>query len=423
MAGPAETVGAVAAAGPGTVARSRHPVVEVLADRSYRSYWISVFLSSLIFGGARFTWVWLVIDDPADAALVGGIALGLPHLFFGIPAGVWADRVDRRKLVFWTSLGIAALLAITAWLEHIDRMHLAVACATAAVLGTMIAIVQPTQTAMVPQLVPRRLHVTGVALQNLAFQSSFFTGSLASGAIIRAFGITSAFVAFGVMAVGSAVTILGARPTGEHGGGAPSAPTGILRATGEGLRYMFAEQPRRSLAVANIVIGLISACTAILVPKVAESVLHADALGAALLVSSMIPGMVVMTFLIASRPTLRRRGLLFFVGMAAIVPQMAIVGVSQVYWLSLVSSVALGAPIGLFVTLVRQLTQEHTAPEMMGRAMGVLHVLSRGTLPVASLGLLFLTRVVSPSTSLVLVAAVVAVFFVGIVSTRDLRRA
>ena len=84
---------------------------------------------------------------------------------------------------------------------------------------------------------------------------------------------------------------------------------------------------------------------------------------------------------------------------------------------------ALGAPIGLFVTLVRQLTQEHTAPEMMGRAMGVLHVLSRGTLPVASFGLLLLTRFVSPSTSLVLVAALVAVFFVGVVSNRELRRA
>jgi predicted MFS family arabinose efflux permease len=402
-------------------ARARHPVVEVFADRSYRSYWISVFLASLIFGGARFTWVWLVIDDPGEAALVGGIALGLPHLLFGIPAGVWADRVDRRKLVFWASLGIAALLALTAWLEHVDRMHLTVACATAAVLGTLIAIVQPTQTAMVPQLVPRRLHVTGVALQNLAFQSSFFTGSLASGAIIRAFGITSAFAAFGLMAVGSAVAILGARPTQDHGG-SPSVPTGVLRATGEGLRYMFAEQPRRSLAVANIVIGLISACTAILVPKVAESVLLADALGAALLVSAMIPGMVIMTFVIASRPSLRRRGMLFFVGMAAIVPQMAIVGVSRTYWLSLVSSVVLGAPIGLFVTLVRQLTQEHTAPEMMGRAMGVLHVLSRGTLPVASLGLLLLTRFVSPSTSLLLVAAVVAVFFVGVVSNGDLRR-
>ena len=36
----------------------------------------------------------------------------------------------------------------------------------------------------------------------------------------------------------------------------------------------------------------------------------------------------------------------------------------------------------------------------------LLHVLSRGTLPVASFGLLLLTRFVSPATSLVLVAAV-----------------
>jgi len=406
-----------------TTARTRHPVAEVMAEPSYRNYWISVFLSSLIFGGARFTWVWLVIDSPSQAALVGGIALGLPHLLFGIPAGVWADRVDRRRLVCWASLAMAVVLAVSAWLEHADRMHLTVACITAAALGTLIAVVQPTQTAMVPELVPRRLHVTGVALQNLAFQSSFFTGSLASGIVIRAFGITSAFVAFAVMSLGAAVAITAARPVNRTERRAPQASVSILRSTGEGLRYMFAEQPRRSLALANIVIGLISACTAILVPKVAESVLGADALGASLLVGSMIPGMVVMTFVIASRPQLRRRGLLFFVGMASIVPQMSIVGLSHVFWLSLVSSVFWGAPIGLFVTLVRQLTQEHTSAEMMGRAMGVVHVLSRGTLPLVSFGLLFLTRVVSPSTALLLVAATVAVFTAGVASTGELRRA
>ena len=210
-----------------------------------------------------------------------------------------------------------------------------------------------------------------MALQNLAFQSSFFTGSLASGIIIRAFGITAAFAGFSVMALGAAVAILAAKPVNEVPRRTPEVPVSMLRSTGEGLRYMFAEQPRRSLALANIVIGLISASTAILVPKVAESVLGADALGASLLVGSMIPGMVVMTFVIASRPQLRRRGLLFFVGMASIVPQLAILGLSRAFWLSLVSSVFWGAPIGLFVTLVRQLTQEYTSAEMMGRAMGV----------------------------------------------------
>ncbi len=403
--------------------RTIHPVIEVMAERSYRNYWISVFLSSLIFGGARFTWVWLVIDSPTQAALVGGIALGLPHLLFGIPAGVWADRVDRRQLVGWASVAMAAVLGLSAWLEYTHRMQLISACATAAALGTFIAIVQPTQTAMVPELVPRRLHVTGVALQNLAFQTSFFTGSLASGIIIGAFGITAAFVAFAAMALGAAAAIAAAKPVNAVPRFAPKVQVSILRSTAQGLHYMFAEQPRRSLALANIVIGMISAATAILVPKVAHSVLGADALGASLLVGSMIPGMVVMTFVIASRPQLRRRGLLFVVGMASIVPQLAVQGLSRVYWLSLFSSLFWGAPMGLFVTLVRQLTQEHTSPEMMGRAMGVVHVLSRGTLPLVSFGLLLLTRVVSPSTALLLLAGLVGLSVVAVATTSQLRRA
>ena len=99
-----------------------------------------------------------------------------------------------------------------------------------------------------------------------------------------------------------------------------------------------------------------------------------------------------------------------------------LLGVSHVYWVSLLSSLFWGAPIGLFVTLVRQLTQEHTAPEMMGRAMGVLHVLSRGTLPLVSFGLLWLTKVVSPSTVLVLLAGLVGAVALGIATTGELRR-
>ncbi|MDH4148545.1 MAG: MFS transporter, partial [Acidimicrobiia bacterium] len=153
--------------------RHRHPIVEVMADRSYRSFWVSSFLSAIIFGGARFAWVWVVLeatDSSADAALAGGFALGLPNLLFSLHAGAYADRFDRRKMVIGASLFATVVLVVTALLAHADRLGLVAALATAFGLGMTVSVTQPVQTAMVPQLVPPRLHLTGIALQNMSLQ-------------------------------------------------------------------------------------------------------------------------------------------------------------------------------------------------------------------------------------------------------------
>ena len=123
------------------------------------------------------------------------------------------------------------------------------------------------------------------------------------------------------------------------------------------MRYVFGGQPLRSLAVANLVIGLISAATAVLVPAVAEGELGQGAFAASLLVSALTPGMLVTTLMLASRPSVGHQGVLFFVGLFSVIPMMVIVGLSGSYPLSLAAVLFWGAPIGLFVVLVRQLAQ------------------------------------------------------------------
>ena len=186
---------------------------------------------------------------------------------------------------------------------------------------------------------------------------------------------------------------------------------------------MLGGQPLRSLAVANLVIGLISAATAVLVPAVAEGELGQGAFAASLLVSALTPGMLLTTLVLASRPSVRHQGVLFFVGLFSVVPMMVMVGLSDSYPLSLATVLFWGVPIGLFVVLVRQLAQATAEPEMIGRVMGVLHVVSRGSLPIASFGLLLLTRTVSAGTALALTGVIVALIAGWTLLTPELRRA
>ncbi|MEZ5408533.1 MAG: MFS transporter [Acidimicrobiales bacterium] len=411
----------------GTPVRARHPIAEVMADPSYRAFWLSSFLSSIIFGGARFAWVWVVLeatDSPADAALAGGIALGLPNLLFSLPAGAYADRFDRRRMVLAASAFATAVLLVTAALAAVDRLSLAAALATAFALGITVSIVQPVQTAMVPQLVPPRLHLTGIALQNLSLQSSFFVGSLVTGALIDLTGAAATFLILAALQAASGLFML---PITFRPADAAPAGTGVVRPTlrrsiSDGLRYTLRHQPLRSLAIANFVIGLVSASTAILLPEVARDELGKGAFAASALVAGIIPGMVVTTFWLASKPGLGGRGRLAIVGLFSVVPLMVISGLSKSYWLTLGNVLFWGVPMGFMATLLRQLTQEATSEEMMGRVMSVVHLFSRGTLPVASLGLLFLTRSLPAHDGLVVVGVGVALIATGIAGTPAVRR-
>jgi hypothetical protein len=209
----------------------------------------------------------------------------------------------------------------------------------------------------------------------------------------------------------------------ETAGGSHPRPRRLREEISEGMRYVLGGQPLRALALANLVIGLISAATAVLVPAVAEGELGQGAFAASLLVSALTPGMLLTTLILASRPTVPHQGLLFFIGLFSVVPMMVMVGLSRSYALSLAAVLFWGMPIGLFVVLVRQLAQANAEAAMIGRVMGVLHVLSRGSLPIASFGLLLLTRSVSAGTALALTGLVVAVIAAWTLTTAELRRA
>src|SRR5688572_33490702 len=100
------------------------PVREVLASPDFRRYWLAQFLSALGNGSLRFTFVWLALDlsDAASAPGLIGVALGAPGLFITIPAGVWSDRLDRRRLIMRVQIATSVVLVVTAVVAWSDLM-------------------------------------------------------------------------------------------------------------------------------------------------------------------------------------------------------------------------------------------------------------------------------------------------------------
>ena len=83
---------------------------------NYRFFLGAAGMANLADGIATIVWVWVATLITRDAGLIAlvPVALRLPWALFAIPAGLVADRVDRRRLIVAMDLLRAAAFAAAA---------------------------------------------------------------------------------------------------------------------------------------------------------------------------------------------------------------------------------------------------------------------------------------------------------------------
>src|SRR5712691_5184447 len=90
----------------------------VLANRALSRLLLGEFVSSV--GDWLYLVALLIIiyDRTGDAVLLGvvGAARILPYVFLSVPAGILADRVDRRMILLVTDLARGVCMLVLAWL-------------------------------------------------------------------------------------------------------------------------------------------------------------------------------------------------------------------------------------------------------------------------------------------------------------------
>src|SRR6478609_7289582 len=85
-------------------------------SRGFPVLWASVTISSL-GNGMRFVALpLLAVRLTDDARLIALVALAgqLPPVLLALPAGAWADRLDRRRILFWADAARALVIGTLA---------------------------------------------------------------------------------------------------------------------------------------------------------------------------------------------------------------------------------------------------------------------------------------------------------------------
>src|SRR5690606_7976603 len=230
-------------------------VLALARDRNYAAYWFANFAYFLVFGAQRFAFVLLVLEITDRAGLGGlaGFAIGIPAFFITIPAGVWADRLDRRRVVMLANSGGAVVATTVAvlWWSGVLEVWLALLMALAA--GTLTAMVQPAMTAIVPMLVPRERLMSGIALRTMGQNLAQIFGFTIAGVSIGLVGFGGAFavqaaIYLAAVSMMALVRLPAALPSRER--------QSMLGQASAGLRFVFGDPALRSLVLLSVVAGI-----------------------------------------------------------------------------------------------------------------------------------------------------------------------
>jgi MFS family permease len=343
----------------------------LLRNPDYKRYIAARFLGSLAVQMQTVAVGWQVYDvthRPLDLGLIG-LSQFVPFVLLILPAGHFADRRDRRRILvgcYALMLACSLLLLGFSW-RGLTSAGPVFAAMT--LFGIARAFAMPASQALLPNLVEREHFGPAVAFNTSIWQVTTIAGPALGGVLYLA----GATTVYGTVAAMIAVTVL-AMATLRRGGQAPgpasAAPATDLHALFEGLRFVGRRRPLLGAISLDLFAVLFGGATALL-PVFAADVLHVGPTGLGWLRAAPGVGAAVTGLVLSARPVTHHVGRWMFGGVLVFGVATLVFGLSTSFWISLAALVVLGAGDMVSVYIRHLLVQLETPDPIRGRVSAV----------------------------------------------------
>ncbi len=357
--------------------------------RDFRLMWIGACASTIGTFVQQFAQSWLVYDMTKDPFYLGlDLFLGqLPIIMFSLFGGVFADRMDRRKMLLmsqYIQMFCAFLLAALVHLRNIHAMgeiHVWYILALSFVVGLGQSFGGPAYSSLLPTLVPQEDLTNAIAMNSIQFNLARIIGPTIGGIAYTALGATWCFTLNGIsyLAVIASLFMIQTKF-------APVKTTvSVLSSMKEGIQFI----RQRDGMVALVFLAF---CTTTFgfslngfLPVFARNVFHGGPETYTLLLVCSGAGSLVGALLVASweKAKGQARLTLFILMLLGIL----IAGFSLSKWLPLscVLMFLSGAAIMASASFMLSLAQLITTDAMRGRVMSVYNLAFRAGIPLGAL--------------------------------------
>jgi MFS family permease len=367
----------------------RSAMFRALSNRDYRLFWIGAFLSNVGTWMQAVAQGWLVLqltNSPFWLGLDAFMATA-PGFIFTLAGGVFADLIDRRRLMMYTQViaGLAAFGLATLVATNVVNRWMVLGFSF--VTGCCMALASPSFLAMTYDLVGREDLSNAIAMNSTQFQLSRVVGPTLAGVAFRVFGLAGCFYANGVSFVAVVVALARVRP--QYRVNTPAHSVKDRRALWgdliEGFRYVRSRPRVSSLLLLSGVNSLFGAPYFSMVPLYARDIFKLQETGLALMMGVSGCGALLSALLVAYLGDFRRKG--WFVLGGAIMFGLCIIGfgLSSRLKLSLMFLFGVGFSLVVSVALINTLLQKLVTDQMRGRVMSMFILSFIGTLPIGNI--------------------------------------
>jgi len=369
---------------------------------AYRSYAISSFVTNL---GRQMLGVALgyeIFQRTHSATALGLVGLmgALPIIFLSIPAGIAADRLNRKAIILVTQL-LSALTSVgltVLALEHVSIPAVGpLATGTHALYslaalfgeksGVIFEAAQPimylllfingisrafgwaARSAMFPNLVPRADLSNAVMWNSSNFELTCVIGPALGGLVIALIAIPSVYAIDALCGLLGFLFILPIHTTQDIAETHPHP----LKDLSTGLRFVFENKIILATITLDLFAVLLGGALALL-PIFAKEILGVGAVGLGWLRAAPSLGAVIMAFVLAHRPPLKQAGSAMLLAVAGFGIATILFGLSHNYPLSFLALVLTGACDNVSVVVRHTLVQLLTPDAMRGRVSAVNNI-------------------------------------------------
>jgi predicted MFS family arabinose efflux permease len=360
-------------------------VFRAFRHRDFRLMWIGACVSTTGTFVQQFAQSWLVYDLTKNPFYLGlDLFLGqLPIMLFSLFGGVFADRMDRRKMLLYSQyiqMTCAFILAglfvshtVQVW--HILTLSFIVGCGQS--FGG------PAYSALLPALVKGEDLANAIAMNSIQFNLARVLGPALGGLAYTALGATWCFTLNGISYIAVIVSLFMIQVKFVP----PTSRESILKSMGEGIRFIRQREGLGPLVVLAFFTTLLGFSITGFLPVIVQTIFRKGPETYQLLLVSSGAGSIAGALIVAGMERLKGQGHVALMALLAL--GAATVAFALSHWLpvSCVLIFIAGAAIMASASLMLSLVQVIVSDQMRGRVMSVYNLAFRAGIPLGSLAL------------------------------------
>ena len=374
-------------------------MVSSLRQHNYRLYFFGQLISVMGTWMQTVAQSFLVLDLTHSGTILGlaTAARFVPMLLFGPAGGLFADRRDKRRILYVTQTLSGLVAAVFALLTgtHVIEVWSVVLLALA--LGFVNVFDNPARQSFITEMVPPEDLANAVTLNSVSMNLARVFGAAVGGILVATLGLATCF-AFNAISFAAVLISLAAMNAAKL---YPARPVkqrkGQIRA---GLAYV-RETPELLIPLLMIaLVGTLAWEFPVTLPLMASRVFGGGAGTYGLMTSVMGAGAVVGGLVSAARAKLRARSLcLAAIGWGI---SITVAALAPSLWSELVVLLFVGYGSITFNSYAKTTLQLAARPEMRGRVMALWALAWQGSTPIGGPLVGWIAQSTNPRWSLII---------------------